>query len=193
MGDYHFFRMTSDKWSPAAHPRWQLAIEPELPNGEWWDVWAYSRCEPAPPPPYPFTIFAPGPRCELNITNFLTYVASERVATVIDGAAHDEIQLIPTAIEGDPDKWWILNVLSLVDCLDYEQSRIDYYPDDYRDKNRRGKPSGIRNLVIDPQRIGDHRIFLIKDWTVAVIVSEHLKKRLEDSGAVGLLFHPVTP
>lgn len=189
-----FFEFTSDNYGSAPHPRWQLTIEPELENGEWWDVWAYSRGQPAQPPPYPFTVFAPGPKSELNIMTFGIYLVSQRVADVIERLAHDEIQLIPATLEGDPDRWLILNTLSIVDCIDYQRSIIDsYYPDDFHDPAKAGKPRGIVKLVIDPEKVGDHQIFRVKKWNVAMIVTEHLKTLLEESWAIGLRFEEVTP
>jgi hypothetical protein len=188
-----FFELTSDNYGPVPHPRWQIEIDATLESGEWWDVWAYSRGERALPPPHPFRISSPGPRSDLNITCFNTIVVSERVAASIDTAAHSEIQLIPVRIEGDPDSWQILNPLTIVDCIDYQRSIItDFYPDAFEDVTRAGKPRGILRLTIHPQSIGDNHIFRVKNWTVAVIVSELIKGVLEEEWAIGLRFDPVT-
>jgi Immunity protein family (Imm11) len=188
-----FCEFTSDTYGPTPRNRWQIDIESTLPSGEWWDVWAYSIGNPAQPPPYPFRISHEGPRSDVNITCFGTFVVSKSVANVVDAVADSEVQLIPVTIGGDTDEWFILNILSVVECIDYQRSQIpSYYPDDFEDASRAGKPRGILRLVIDPERVGDHQIFRVKDWRVAVVVSEKIRAALDQSWAIGLRFEPVT-
>jgi hypothetical protein len=120
-----YFQLTSDNYGETPHPRWQIGIEPKLESGEWWDIWAYNRGQLAGPPPHDFKISADGPRSELNIMYCGALVVSESVANAVDAVAHSEIQLIPVKIQTDPAEWRILNVLSIVDCIDYGRSVIE--------------------------------------------------------------------
>lgn len=119
---------------------------------------------------------------------------SQRLADVFEKAAPSEVQLIPVSIADDPDSWYILNPLHIVDCIDYERSVINsFYPHDFANPDKAGKPRGVLRLVIDPERTDRRDIFRVKNWTVATIVSDRLRTALEETWAVGLRFDPVTP
>ena len=194
MTSHKFFDFTSDNYGSTPHDRWQIGIRPTLDSGEWWDVWAYSRGEPASPPPYPFTISAAGPRSEINLTWHQMCVVSTRIAEAIVETAERDIQLIPVSIAGDSDEWCLVNPLWIIDCLDHERSIItNYYPDDFEQPAKAGTPRGILRLVIDPERVGNHDLFRVKDWTMAIIVSDRLRLALEETWALGLRFEQVTP
>jgi hypothetical protein len=82
-----------------------------------------------------------------------------------------------------------MNVLPCVDCIDEKASHIQYFPAKHA---KAGKPRSIYPLVLDPSRIGSHHIFHPKDWRVATIVSEDVKNALDEIGATGMEYVPVT-
>ncbi|MDB5392307.1 MAG: hypothetical protein JWM11_7953 [Planctomycetaceae bacterium] len=81
----NFFRLTSDAFGGNPVKRWQLTFDPALPDGSWWDFWAYQSCRSALPPLCSFSVFEPGPPSEVNFTGaFGILVVSQRIASVIE-------------------------------------------------------------------------------------------------------------
>jgi hypothetical protein len=112
------------------------------------------------------------------------------MADVIERTAPNDLQRIPVVIDGEQGGWEIINVLPCVDCIDRQASLMQYYPADHPAKA--GKPRGVIRLVLDPSRIGSHHIFHPKDWRVATIVSEDVRNALDEIGATGMEYVPVT-
>ena len=77
-----------------------------------------------------------------------------------------------------------------VDCIDFERSDIQFYPDDHPEKA--GKPRGVKKLRISGASVGSCHIFRPRDWTVVEIVSEKVKQALEGNGIKGIEYWPVT-
>jgi hypothetical protein len=121
---------------------------------------------------------------------FATTIVSSRLADLWQRIAGKDIQRIPADVEGDDGEWEVINIVSCVECISHEQSKITYYPDRHPEKP--GKPSGVLKLVLDPDRIGDHHIFHPKDWETVTIVSDSVKRAMEEMGATGVDYWPVT-
>ncbi|MEM8864439.1 MAG: DUF1629 domain-containing protein [Planctomycetota bacterium] len=170
--------------------RWNLAIEGEFEDGTPTDIWAYSMGRQAPNRPVPFSIYTEGEVVDYNPTAFGTIVVSSRMATIIDAYAESEVQRLSAAVDGEPNGWEVINVLSVVDCIDRDFSDITYYPEDHIEKP--GKPRGITKLVLEPQKARGHQLFKPKDWLAATIVSSSLKDALEESSITGIEFWRVT-
>ncbi len=169
-----------------------LSVCDSFPNGSSIDKWAFTRCERFQGTrPVPFYIYATGPTVDYNHTAFGLIVVSRRLGEIISGIAPHDVQRIPVLLEGESG-WELLNTLTCIDCIDYEHSHIDFYPDDFNDRTRAGKPRGVRCLRIFPERTTGHHIFRPRDWMVAEIVSETIKTALEQSGVTGIAFRPVT-
>jgi hypothetical protein len=169
----------------ADEERWHLEIEERFADGTSVDIWCYSGCSAnGNPKPVPFRIQVPGRRVDYNPTAFLATVVSNRVAGILEGIAPNALQRIPAIVDGKTGEWEVINVLPCMDCIDQKASLIQYYPADHPTKA--GKPRGVIRLVLDPSRIGSHQIFRLKDWRVAIIVSNVVKTALVGVGATGI-------
>jgi hypothetical protein len=51
-----------------------------------------------------------------------------------------------------------------------------------------GHYKNVRGLKVDPAKIGDAHIFRPWGWLVVLIVSEHIKRALEQEGITGTKF-----
>ncbi len=177
---------------------WELVVTWELPDGSWRDVWAYTRCEYlSQPDDITVDIVDKGLATDFNLANFNIPIVSKRLGDVVESVAKNQIQRIPISI-GDDRGWEILNILNLVECLDYERSVIDYHAEIPSDpaivetlKNS-GKPRGVRLLRIDGRKACGFHIFRISDWTIPIIVSAALKNALEDAGVTGLSYRSIS-
>ncbi|WP_422928558.1 imm11 family protein [Singulisphaera sp. PoT] len=168
-----------------------MAIGDQFSDGSPVDIWAYGRCERLiNPSAVPFEVQVPGDPVDYNCTAFGCTVISDRMARVVEGIAPLGVQFIPATLEA-PGKWEVLNILDCLDCIDRERSLIQYFPEDHPEKA--GRPRGVAKLIIDPDAIGDHHMFRLRDWMVVEIVSEAMKGELERNGIGGMEYWPVTP
>jgi len=85
----------------------------------------------------------------------------------------------------------ILNVIDVVDCVDRERSRIQYWPEDERPENC-GEFRALGDIHIHPEKAEGHHIFRLGGWEIALIVSEIAKERIESFPNHGVAFRPVT-
>ena len=107
---------------------------------------------------------------------------SQRLTEVVRTHAAGDVQLLPVRI--DSDTFYIMNVLSIVDCIDEEASRLVRMPG-WR-PGRRRKYRMVTELRIDPRRAAGHGILMPRYWSVEVVVSEALAAAIGDdySGVV---------
>lgn len=178
------------KLAMANEDRWTLAIERQYPNGRDVDIWAYSMGQHAAEEAVPFIVDVEGEVVDFNPTAFGSIVVSSEMAELLSRFASSEIQRIPAVVRGADGDWEVLNVVSVVDCIDHKRSKIQYFPLDHAEKP--GKPRGIMNLVLDPDRAKGHHVFKPMDWLVATIVSADVKSALENAGISGVEYWPTT-
>lgn len=178
------------KLAMANEDRWALAIERQYPDGREVDIWAYSMGQPAAKDAVPFVVDVDGEIVDFNPTAFGSIVVSSEMAEILFRFASSEIQRIPAVVRGAVGDWEVLNVVSIVDCIDHERSKIQYFPLDHPEKP--GKPRGIMKLVLDSDRAKGHHVFKPMDWLVATIVSADVKTALEDAGITGVEYWPAT-
>lgn len=148
------------------------------------------KCQPVElNAPIELEVINPGKVVDYDNVSFSIDVVSRRMADIIASFADNEIQRLPAVLDGDVENWEVLNILSHVDCIDYDQSEATFYPDNHPEKP--GKPRGFTRLVIDIDRARGHHIFRPVDWEVALIVSDELRIAMESTGITGLEFLPV--
>ncbi len=170
---------------------WHLDIQDVFADGSPVDIWAYRGCRRLrDPKPVPFAIQVDGDRIDYYDSASCTTVVSRRLAELWERLAGDEIQRIPALVEGDSGEWEVINIVRCIDCIDHTRSKITYYPDNH--PKTPGKPRGVLRLVLDADRIGHHHIFHPTDWEVVTVVSELMKRAMEDMGATGIDYWPVT-
>ena len=95
----------------------------------------------------------------------------------------DKVQILPIDYEGTKTLY-VLNVINVVDCLDYEKSKIRRFSD--------GTVSEIDEFAFDYSKVSQHDIFKIpeKIWST-VFVSDKFKATVEENGLIGFKFTEV--
>jgi len=180
--------MTADFYSLSYEPpkgAWFLRVSPLNPDGSWWDVWAYTRCQiVANPVPVRTEVKHAGWSADFNFASFNIPIVNARVNDIIEALAPGHTQRIPVDLAA-PGQWEVMNVLTELDCLDHKRSDIQYYPPDH--PKDPGKPRGVLRLVIDPSRVQGNRIFRIRDWTIPVVISGDLLDALQAAEVTGLI------
>lgn len=88
-------------------------------------------------------------------------------------------------LESESDSLYAINVLKVVDCLDYEKSEIEWLPE--------GNIMLIDRYVFKNDCAKGEHIFKIRQAELKdVLVSEEFKKLVESSGLEGLIFNPIS-
>lgn len=170
--------------------RWTLSIERKFQDGRDIDIWAYSRGTHAPDDPVPYYVLIDGDVVDFNPTAFGSIVVSSSMADILCRYAKTELQRIPAVISGAKGEWEVINITSIIDCIDYQRSSITYFPPDHPEKGC--MPRGITRLVIDSNKTKGVNFFRPLNWTVATIVSEVLKNALLASNVTGVEYWAVT-
>ena len=170
--------------------RWSLAIQREFVDHAPVDIWAYSRGEIVKDVrQVPLCVDSNGDQVDFNPTAFGAIVVSLRMAEIVASIAGNDVQRIPAIVAHASGEWEVLNVLAVVDCINYEKSIIQYFPSDHPEKP--GKPRGVMRLVIDSNEAGGHHILKPDGWMAATIVSAKLKRALNQAGIRGIEYSSV--
>lgn len=180
-----YFELMTDNDDLSA---WELELDWELPNGEWKDVWKFTKGKRLfEDSPIEVRISEVGHHVDFNVANFSIPIVSKRFADLIADLAPDDIQRISVAIDGNND-WEILNVLHCLPCIDFDRSVIDYGRGDSSSSDLAEigpKPKGIRLLIIDPAKARNRNVLRVENWRVPIIVSKNIKEAIEESGFTG--------
>jgi uncharacterized protein DUF1629 len=110
---------------------------------------------------------------------------SERALEVLDPLVSQSIEALPLdCVNCGQDKFFVINVLDVVDCLDvprciYEEAHPGYF-------------LWIDRYAFRPGSVEGHHIFKVPQQIVgSVLVSPEFKRRVEESGLVGAVFREV--
>ncbi len=101
-----------------------------------------------------------------------------------------EVQFIPVEVEGQTEPWFILNALQIIKCIDDARCEevLHWLPEDNRPDKEPGEYRNVSGLKIDPEKLGEAHVFRPWGWKVILIVSEHVKRALEEEGITGTKF-----
>lgn len=106
---------------------------------------------------------------------------SENAKKVIEAISDEnEIEFLPCNLEGTEEQYYILNVLGLEDCVDYDKSKFTRFPST-------GRIMFFEHIEFNKEV--DRHFFRIKDLPYAhYFVSQEAKDKLEQANLKGLVF-----
>ncbi|RKG78382.1 hypothetical protein D7W82_32520 [Corallococcus sp. CA049B] len=119
-------------------------------------------------------------------------IANELVANVFSTLAPGDVQLLPVSIEGESERYFVVNATKVVDCIDEAWCREVHHYDEDAPPGLEGEYNWIYGLRIDPSKTEGAQVFRLKKFKVAFIVSEDVKNALEAVGNLGVSFERVT-
>ena len=170
--------------------QWHISVPPIKPGEtEWWDVWAFARCEfyCGETPIHGEDYDGPGRRTSFTSCEFNSYVVSKDLGEAMRAVAPDAIQLVSIQIDEEPaGEWYILNILDQVDCIDFERSKVEW-----GEMNREGEITCIYRLEINQEKAIGHHIFRLAQYPVQVLVSEEMAKAMNAHNYDGFLLVPL--
>jgi hypothetical protein len=169
--------------------RWHLGT-PLDESGEELDPWQFfegHRIELGCVPRFPLDV--PGEPLDFCWAAFSIPVVHERFVRILRRLRVQDVQLIPTRVEGQSDPFFILNTLREIRCIDDARSaEVEYWKPEHGQPEKLGTYRYVHELRIDPSKVGDARVFRTWGWTIALIVSEDLKEAIEAERLTGTRF-----
>ncbi|MGD1842381.1 MAG: imm11 family protein [Thermonemataceae bacterium] len=113
-------------------------------------------------------------------TGSTEYFVSEPLRLFIEqNVKHQPINFIEVTIADK--KYWLLNIIGLRNCMDYEQSTYTVY-------EKVNKPDQITKLVVREDKLYELDLFRLLDRPEIVFVTEPLKKALDKEGFTGIRY-----
>ncbi|WP_395814467.1 imm11 family protein [Archangium minus] len=182
-----YFDFMDDMSTPG---RWHLR-SPVDARGQRVDPWQFKKGQPLDiEGVIRFPVNPTGIALEFTLASFLIPVVHRRVVALFERLGlQKEVQFIPVEVEGQTEPWFTLNVLQIIRCIDDARCEEVLYwlPEDNR-PDKLGQYRNVAGLKVDPAKIGDAHIFRPWGWKVVLIVSEHVKRALEQEGITGIKF-----
>ncbi len=117
-------------------------------------------------------------------------VVTPKVGALLSAIANKEIQRIPV-LAGGGENYEIVNAASRVACIDTAHSEIMWWTEAEGRPDLLGEPRMISKLVLDRDRAEGHHFFRLEGWSVALIVSDVVKKAFEKARVSGVAFKEV--
>ncbi|MFL5352860.1 imm11 family protein [Archangium sp.] len=115
-----------------------------------------------------------------------------RVGDLLARMAPKDVQLFPAEVETQRERYFLVNVIRIVKCIDDQASEeVSYWTEKDGLPEKTGTYFSVAGMRIDPTQVGDAKVFRTWGWHIALIVSEELKEALERIRATGLKFKEV--
>lgn len=131
---------------------------------------------------------------EYLATNISHPIMTEKAVKALEKLIANDVQLLPIRVINkktgeEPEKYYILNILSCVDALDLQNSLYDRRIDDRTNEEY----ISVIKYALDSSRVGEHHIFRIKEsvLSVSVFVSEEFRKVVRKNKMKGMEIYKV--
>jgi len=138
-------------------------------------------------------VLSPGKTLDFSITHCKVPVVNKRAADLLGLVCGNQVQLIPVSVRGCSEPYFIANATRTADCVDEQRSEgVRVWTAGEGRPDRVGDYHPFDRLRIDPGRTNGLDIFYPARYTGALIVSERLKRAMEEARLEGPQFDPVT-
>ena len=105
------------------------------------------------------------------------FVVSERAKLLLEPLWGNSVEFLPASYKNE--KWYVLNVINVMDVVDKEKSRFKIY--------KSGKVGFITHAYIDLQGVDVPDIFIAKGFHPYVFINEKTKELIDDNKLIGAL------
>jgi hypothetical protein len=171
--------------------RWVLEQTGLDDQGRQLDVWQFTRGPPLVLEGRPVLGIAhPGQALEFSLTAMGTPVVAQRVVSLFEPLGlQQEAQFIPAQVEGRPEPYFILNALRIIRCIDDDRcEEVRRWEPRHGNPKRVGEYRNVVGLKVDPAKLGDTHVLRPWGWRGTLIVSERVKRAMEQEGITGTKF-----
>lgn len=128
-----------------------------------------------------------------TFADFDVPIVTQAVGTALSELCGDEVQCIPVSVETVLGDYYVLNATSQIACVDERRSRTEKWTDADGRPDKVGTYKRIYGLTIDPELARGHKIFRVRGWLVALIVSAEVRELLGMMNISGIRFDSVSP
>lgn len=185
-----YFELSDDM---RIHDRWELG-SPLDRNGQ--EVWHGQFSQGVPlefPAPASVPLYRPGRALDYTTTALGIPVVHAKVRDLFERLhLQEQVQFFHADLEGQPDSYFLVNVLRVIRCIDDARCEaVFYYTQEDEEPERLGEYRNVRRLRIDPSVVGDAHIFRPWGWQLTIIISERVKDAMEEAGLTGTRFTEV--
>jgi hypothetical protein len=126
-----------------------------------------------------------------NLAAFEMPVVTLEIAELLAERARIDFECFPVRVANTNQKFAILNVVALVDCLDERRSTVTRWTPESSRPDLLGQIKMISRIRLDPAQVGDHHLFRLTGWPLALLVSESARRLIESVPNAGVIFDPV--
>ncbi|MGB2256055.1 MAG: imm11 family protein [Spongiibacter marinus] len=132
---------------------------------------------------------------EMDYTSNEVYgvsVVSKRFKEAISGISNVSFAKANIAGINSGNEYYIMAVTKELECIDEEVSEFQKFEvNDPVRPDKAGDYRGFFKMVVNPEKCAGFNIFRVKGFSIAIIVSEKVKKMLESAGTSGAKFKRV--
>jgi hypothetical protein len=125
---------------------------------------------------------------DINFGSHDILICSEEATQTLKKVDPSELQSIPIDINGATTSFYLIHLLSIIDCIDRKASQYTLWTESSFRPELAGEFEMMMKMVVDPAKIGGHKIFRAKGWEITIVVHETIKRALEDAGLSGAAF-----
>ena len=180
-----YYELYSDVHVPG---RWHIR-SPVDARGEWIIPSRFFRGTPVCLEDEPFLALS-RPGVALDYTEAMIPVLSPRLVALWEQLGlQEEVQYIPARVEGQSERFFLLNALRIIRCVDEARcEEVAFSEPQEGAPERAGQYRNVRGMKIDPAAVGDAQVFRPWGWPGALIVSGRVKQAMEEEGMSGARF-----
>lgn len=130
-----------------------------------------------------------GTPLDFTLAGFDVPVVVNKVASLFNSFDPNNIQIVHAEVGNDSDNYKVLNITRCLECVNQDISEFDLWTVNDGRPDKVGQYRTMYNLKIDESKIAsDEHCFRVKHWEVALIVSDALKREIENQGVTGAKF-----
>lgn len=144
------------------------------------------------PTPVTLEIGQHGKEVQFQLAAFGMPVVSCKIARVVREIAPGDVEFFPIEIAGAEGDYEIMNVISLLDCLDETRSDFSVWQEEDGRPDLLGQYQLISTARIDGARAAGHQLFRLSKFHVSLFVSDQIRLALEDRPHLGVFFVPAS-
>jgi hypothetical protein len=139
------------------------------------------------------SVSQPGKALDFSLTSFGVPVTKTKLAQAITTIAGNDLQVVPLNIENHGTGFVLVQCTSVIACLDEVRSEwLKWTKADHR-ADLAGQYRMVSRLHVKTTSIPKGvQFFRIDGWSVALVVSETVRRVMEVTGCVGAKFEEVT-
>ena len=166
--------------------RWYLRVPTDSANQDL--TWAFNTARHARPmTPLRTKIRREGRRVDFTFAAFDIPIVNQAARSVFESHASECVEFFPIRVQEESDDYFIMNILVEADCLDEKASDIQWWTETDGRRDRAGSYRMLSKAVYDASITSLPPIFRLSKFHVRVIVTDKLRKVIDDAALTGLV------